>query len=57
MNKILEHALLAIAGSAMAYFVYWSWKDIHNEKRPPVTEDMINDAFNRMLDENDLYCI
>lgn len=57
MGKITEHTLLVIAGSAFIYFCYWAWKDIKREKRPPVTDDMINEAFNRMLDENDIYCI
>ena len=57
MGKITEHTLLAIAGSAFIYFCYWAWKDIKREKRPPVTDDMINEAFNRMLDDNDIYIL
>ena len=52
MNKILEHTLLAIAGSAFMYFAYWSFKDIKREKRPEVTAEMVDDAFNRMLEDN-----
>ena len=52
MNKILEHTLLAIAGSAFMYFAYWSFKDVKKEKRPEVTAEMVDDAFNRMLEDN-----
>ena len=52
MNKILEHTLLAIAGSAFMYFAYWSFKDIKREKRPEVTAEMVDDAFNQMLEDN-----
>lgn len=45
MNKLLEHTLLAIAGSALAYYVYWIWRDIQNEKRPPVTEEMVTNMY------------
>lgn len=57
MDKVLGNALLSIAGVSFIYFCYWAWKDIKREKRPPVTDDMINEAFNRMLDENDIYIL
>ena len=53
MDKLFEHVFLAIAGSALIYFCVWTWKDIKREKRPQVTEEMVNDAFNRMLEDND----
>ncbi len=52
MDKVLEHTLLAIAGSAFLYFAYWSWKDVKREKRPVVTAEMVDDAFNQMLEDN-----
>lgn len=47
MTKLLDYAVLAIAGSAILGFVYWAWKDIHLEKRPVVTDEMIEEAFER----------
>ena len=52
MEKLLEHTLLSIAGAAFLYFAYWSWKDIKREKRPEVTAEMVDDAFNQMLEDN-----
>lgn len=52
MDKLLEHTLLSIAGAAFIYFAYWSWKDIKREKRPEVTAEMVDDAFNQMLEDN-----
>ena len=57
MNKILEHTLLAIAGSAFLYFAYWSFKDINREKRPKVTNEMLDDAYVQMLENSDFYVI
>lgn len=47
MTKLVDYAVLAIAGSAFLGFVYWAWKDIHLEKRPAVTDEMIQEAFER----------
>lgn len=47
MAKILEHLLLGCASAAFAYFAWWTWKDIFREKRPEVTDDMIQEAFER----------
>ena len=52
MTKLLEHTLLAIAGSAFLYFAYWSFKDVKREKRPEVTAEIVDDAFNKMLEDN-----
>ena len=53
MEKLLEHTILAAAGAAFAYFTWWTWNDVKREKRPEVTEEMVDDAFARMLEEND----
>ena len=53
MDKLIEHTILAAAGVAFAYFAWWTWKDIKREKRPEVTEEMVDEAFTRMLEEND----
>ena len=53
MTKILEPLLLGCASAAFAYFAWWAWKDIKREKRPEVTEEMVDEAFTRMLEEND----
>jgi hypothetical protein len=52
MDKLFEHTLLSIAGAAFLYFAYWSWKDVKKEKRPEVTAEMVDDAFNQMLEDN-----
>lgn len=52
MDKLIEHTILAAAGAAFAYFAWWTWKDIKREKRPEVTEEMVDDAFNQMLEDN-----
>lgn len=52
VSKFLEHLVLAAASSAFAYFAWWTWRDIKREKRPEVTEEMIDDAFNQMLEEH-----
>ena len=52
MDKLLEHTLLSIAGAAFLYFADWSWKDVKREKRPEVTAEMVDDAFNQMLADN-----
>ena len=55
MTKILEPLLLGCASAAFAYFAWWAWKDIKREKRPEVTEDMIDDAYREMLEINDYF--
>lgn len=57
MNKIIEHTLLAIAGSAFLYFAYWSFKDIKREKRPEVTNEMLDDAYVQMLENSEFYVV
>jgi hypothetical protein len=55
MSKLFEHLLVAVAGSAFAWFAHWAYKDIFREKRPEVTEDMIDDAYREMLEINDYF--
>lgn len=54
MDKVLGNALLSIAGVSFIYFCYWAWKDIKREKRPSVTQAMIDDLYISMV-ENDGY--
>jgi hypothetical protein len=51
MDKVIGHVLVAIAGSAFIWFAHWAWKDIKREKRPEVTAEMVDDAFNQMLED------
>ncbi len=53
MDKLIEHTILAAAGAAFAYFAWWTYKDIKRDKRPEVTEEMVDEAFTRMLEAND----
>lgn len=55
MTKLLEHALLSAAGIGLAYFAYWSWRDIHREKRPQVTDEMLDQAYIDMLENSEFY--
>lgn len=52
MSKFIDYIILAAAGYVFARFAYWAYKDVKVDKRPEVTEDMIDDAFNRMLEDN-----
>ena len=51
MSKLIEYVILAAAGYGVARFAIWCYKDVKVDKRPEVTEDMVDDAFNRMLEE------
>lgn len=53
MIKMIDYTLLAIAGTAITWFAVWSYRDIVRDKRPVVTEEDIDEAFSRMLEEND----
>jgi hypothetical protein len=44
---VIEYAILAASCAAVAYFARWCAKDIFREKRPEVTDDMIQEAFER----------
>lgn len=39
--------VLAATAAALVYFVRWTWHDVKREKRPQVTDDMIQEAFER----------
>ena len=55
MSKLIDYIILATAGYAFTRFAYWCYKDVKLEKRPPVTEDMIDDAYREMLEINDYF--
>lgn len=52
MSKLIDYIILATAGYGFARFAYWCYNDVKMEKRPEVTEEMVDDAFNRMLEDN-----
>ena len=52
MSKLIDYIILAAAGYGFIRFGYWCYKDVKMEKRPEVTEEMVDDAFNRMLEDN-----
>ena len=43
----VEYIVVAAAVVATALFTRWCFKDIFREKRPEVTDDMIQEAFER----------
>ena len=47
IGNVLECAILAASCAAVAWFARWCYKDIAREKRPEVTDDMIQEAFER----------
>ena len=53
MTKLIDYTLLAVAGTAFAWFTAWCYRDVVRDKRPVVTEDDILNAYNVMLEEND----
>ena len=55
MSKAIEYIILAATGYAFIRFGYWCWRDVKEEKRPEVTEDMIDDAYREMLEINDFF--
>ena len=44
---MLDYAILAASCAAVALFARWCCKDIFREKRPEVTDEMIQEAFER----------
>ena len=38
---------VVLAATALVYFVRWTFHDVKREKRPQVTDDMIQEAFER----------
>ena len=53
MSKLIDYVILAVAGCAFIKFAHWTYKDVKLEKRPHVTDEMVDEAFTRMLEEND----
>lgn len=47
IGKGVEYAVLAATAAAFVYFVRWTWHDVKRDKRPEVTDDMIQEAFER----------
>lgn len=52
MSKLIDYIILATAGYGFARFAYWCYKDVKVDKRPEVTKEMVDDAFNQMLEDN-----
>lgn len=44
---MIGSVVLAATAAALVYFVRWTWHDVKREKRPQVTDDMIQEAFER----------
>lgn len=47
MSKIIDYVILAASSAAFVGFARWCFRDIFREKRPEVTDDMIQEAFER----------
>ena len=47
VGDIIGSVVLAATAAALVYFVRWTWHDVKREKRPQVTDDMIQEAFER----------
>lgn len=47
VGDIIGSVVLAATAAALVYFVRWTWHDVKREKRPEVTDDMIQEAFER----------
>lgn len=44
---MIGSVVLAATAAALVYFVRWTLRDIKREKRPQVTDEMIQEAFER----------
>lgn len=55
MSKVIEHVILASTAAAFVYFVRWTWHDIKREKRPTVTNEMLDQAYIDMLEQSEFY--
>lgn len=53
MTKLIDYTLLALAGTALAWFTAWCYRDIARDKRPFVTDEDVLNAYNKMLEETD----
>lgn len=48
--RFIEYVILGIASAAFVYFVRWTWYDVRREKRPTVTNEMLDQAYIDMLE-------
>ena len=55
MSKVIEHVILAATAAAFVYFVRWTWRDVKREKRPEVTNEMLDQAYIDMLENSEFY--
>lgn len=49
MTKLTDYILLSLMGSATLAFAYWCWRDIKRERRPKVTDAMIEEAYRSQI--------
>lgn len=47
VTDMIGSVVLAATAAALVYFVRWTFHDVKREKRPQVTDDMIQEAFER----------
>ena len=47
VGDIIGSMVLAATAAALVYFVRWTWRDVKRENRPNVTDEMIQEAFER----------
>lgn len=55
MSKIIEHVILVASSAAFVYFVRWTLHDVRREKRPTVTNEMLDQAYIDMLEQSEFY--
>ena len=53
--RFIEYVILGIASAAFVYFVRWTLHDIRREKRPTVTNEMLDQAYLDMLESSEFY--
>ena len=53
--RFIEYVILGISSAAFVYFVRWTWNDIKREKRPQVTNEMLDQAYLDMLESSEFY--
>ena len=47
VTDMIGSVVLAATAAALVYFVRWTFHDVKREKRPQVTDDLIQEAFER----------
>lgn len=47
VTDMIGSLVLAATAAALVYFVRWTWHDVKREKRPQVTDEMIQESFER----------